>query len=575
MFGAKTGTGRGFGVFIFAFSWMTSALRPSMSKIFIRFLLVLCTLICAGQNFAQTTPQHLLDTLVVTGGVLPGYLTASGEQVLRMQLGPAMELRRFSEDGTAQWWRRYIVPEMDWSQSTVVSDGGEGAFMAGGPELRLDGDGMPLLSQFLLHADGSGSPTWSVALEWELGVLDLDGLVPTTRLVRTSDGACIVVISSTEPGFAAVRLTKVAAGGEVLWSRAFSDPLAEAGAAWGNAATILSADDGGGVYLARQELGLAALSVARVNGGGDVLWVRRFSDPAGYAMETYDVALAPSGDLVVLGRLLGVGLPSGGSLVRVAANGTLLRADRYQWELGRRLFVRPNGSFATVKVPWIYLLDDQGGVLRTHAFQEWVIEPHRFVFTMSSMDVGHERLWMQGVLRRILIQFGTQTLRPAFFTHPIDDIQGCKWTMEEGFGFTELEVAAFVREDVNGAVTTDLLPLLSVLPSEIELSTPARYDAEVFCDQAVGIAPLTSLREAGFRLAANPPLQNDEIELLDVAPGTIYVHDLQGRSIWQGESEQLRERSSIPLGGRATGMLLVHWRALDGSSSTVEKVLLP
>lgn len=541
----------------------------------IRTTLVLLTLLGTVRSASQTNAQHLLDTMVVTGGVLPGYFTASGEQVLRMQFGPAMELRRFAEDGTALWRQRYIVPFMDWSQSAVVSDGAEGAFIAGGPLLQVNGSGMPVLSQFLAHVGGTGQPSWSIDLVWDLDVIELDGLVPATRVVRTSDGGCMVVITSTEPGTRAVRLTKVAADGEVLWSRAFNDPMAEAGPAWGSTATLFCADDAGGIYLARHDQGPPALSVARVNASGDVFWVRRFSDPVGYTMEAYDIGTAPSGELLVLGRLIGPGLPSGGSIIRISAEGTLLRADLYQWELGRRLFVRADGSLATVSSPWLYLLDEQGSVSRTHTFEEWVIEPHRYVFTTTNMDVAHDRLWMQGVLRKIVIQFATQTSRPTFFSHPIGSVEGCKWTTGGGFGYTALVGSDFLREDVNGAVTADLLPLLNVLPSEIELSIPAQIDVESFCDQAVGIAVNAMVGPAGFRLASNPPVRSDVIDLLDVAAGTLHLHDLQGRSIWRGETTHGRDRWSIPVGVNASGLFMLHWRALDGASTTVEKVLIP
>jgi hypothetical protein len=546
-----------------------------MATIVIRMILLLWTLFGAVCGIAQSSAQHLLDTMVVTGGVLPGYLTASSEHVLRMQFGPALELRRFSENGYALWWRRYIVPEMDWTKSEVVSDGSEGAFMAGVPVLQVDDNGMPFLSQFLTHVDGDGTPGWSISLEWDLEAPELDGLVPTTQLIRTSDGGCIVVLSSLEPGFTMLRLTKLSSDGEISWSRAFIDPMAEAGPAWGSAGTALCADDAGGLYMARHDQGPAALSVARVNSNGDVFWVRRFSDPVGYSVEAYDVAMAPSGELMLLGRLIGLGLPSGGSLLRIASNGTLLRADRYEWELGRRLFARSDGSLATVKSPWIYLLDDLGIVYRTHAFQEWVIEPHRYVFTTTRMYVDNDRLWMQGVLRRILIQFGTQTSRPAFFSHPIDAIEGCKWTMAEGFDYATMVTSDFAREDVNGAVTVDLLPQLNVVAREIELSIPGQREVEAFCEQAVGIDTNNLVRQAGFQMASNPPSQNDVIELLDVAPGTLHLHDVQGRTIWRGETQYDRDRWSIPIGVRAPGLHMLHWRALDGGSSTIEKVLIP
>jgi hypothetical protein len=538
-------------------------------------VLALLALLAIGPGNAQTDRQHLLDTMVASSGVLSGYLTASGDQVLRIQLGPAMELRRFAEDGTPIWRRGYIVPFMDWTQSPVVSDDAEGSFMAGGPVLQVDGNGMPVLSQFLMHIDGNGSPSWSVALEWDLEIPDLDDFVPTTQLIRTTDGACIVVLTSTEPGYSAVRLTKVAADGEVQWSRTFIDPMAEAGPAWGSTGTTFCADDAGGLYLARHDQGPSSLSVARVNANGDVFWVRRYTDPAGYTMQAYDIAVEPSGELLVLGRLIGLGLPSGGSLLRIAPDGTLLRADLYQWELGRRLFVRADGSLATVSSPWLYLLDEQGSVYRTHSFQEWVVEPHRYVFTTTNMDVANDRLWMQGVLRKIVIQFATQTVRPAFFSHSIDAVEGCKWNTGDGFARTELGVSDFAREDVNGAVTIDLLPLLNVQPREIELSIPAPLGVDAFCEQAVGIAANIMAESAGFRLASNPPAQSDVIELLDVAPGTLHLHDLQGRSIWRGETTRGRDRWSIPIGFRSSGLFMLHWRALDGSSTTVEKVLIP
>lgn len=524
---------------------------------------------------AQSYEQRLLDTLVLTGGVLPGYLTSNVDHVLRMHYGPDLELHRFAENGTPLWWRRYYLNAITWEKSAVVSDGGEGAYMSADPTLTMDAVGMPLLTQFIAHVDGSGTPLWSVEVTWSIAISELDGLLPTTRLLRAADGGCIMVLSSSEPGYPNLLITRFSAVGEVLWSRVFNDPLWPLSPAWGSPDTHLCADADGGLYIARQDQGLGSVSLARINGGGDVLWIQRFAAPSGYSMETFDVALDHSGDVLVLGRLFGAELPSGGSLLRVSAAGELSHAGRYQWDLGRRLFVRSSGALAAVKIPWIYVFDEEGAVHRTHAFDGWVIEPHYFVFTMTNMEVAGEHLWMQGVLRRVLIQFNTQTSRPAFFTHSVDAIDGCQWTSGDGFGHSQVEPSEFLRESTHGAVTTDLVPRMTLLPRSMTLSIPSRLAPDPFCDQLVGLSAEPTPPSEGFRLEANPPLQSGLIQLLDVQPGTLRLMDLQGRLIWSGESSYFRESWSLPVAGLHGHPLVLHWCASDGSSVTVRKVLLP
>jgi len=535
--------------------------------------IVISTLCCSAWAAAQPNHQRVLDTAVVANGVLPGYLTTTGEHVLRMQFGPALEMHRYAEDGTQLWGRQYSVEGTAWNTSAATGDASDGGVVLGNAEV-IDREGPdPRVAMFHMGVGGDGAVL--SAGRFELGIVPSIAvdLQPTTQLVKSSDGSTFILIGSADPGHPLLFIVKRSATGELLWVRGLGDTLIGTTAAWGDPNTRVCTDGQGGLFALRRGPFATSNWIARVNAGGDLVWLRSFDDPSGYTIDAYDIAPSSTGELLVLGRMFATGMPSGGTLQRISPQGDLLRYDRYPWDVGRRLFVEEDGSMATVKTPWIYRLDDTGEVLWSKYFSDWMIDPHQYIFEMTNMEVQQGRLWKQGVLRRILVQFNTQRLLPAFATHPLDSIVGCQWDGDDGFSPTALDVSTFTSTAPSGQSFMDLNGNVQQLPAEVQISLPNMLSPSLLCDQVVGVADIPPA-DHGPHLPSNPVMIGTAIELLDLEPGVVVLMDAHGRSLWSSRVETRHERLSIAPQHRATGLYYLRWVAADGSRAKVLKVVV-
>ncbi|MEX1132558.1 MAG: hypothetical protein WEC15_04980, partial [Flavobacteriales bacterium] len=241
--------------------------------------------------------------------------------------------------------------------------------------------------------------------------------------------------------------------------------------------------------------------------------------------------------------------------------------------IGRRLFVLEDGSMAAVKIPVVYRLDASGTVLWVRSFEDWVIDPHQYIFAMTNMEVEHGRLWMQGVLRRILIQFNTQRLLPAFATHPLDAIDGCQWAEATGFGFVALDITTMPSTSITGPIIQVLDELVRSTPVAVAVEDPGSRDLIPFCDQVVSV-PVVASQSSGFRLVANPVERGAAIEVRDASPGLFTLSDAQGRSVWQYRVSATNDRVELPSAPRSAGVHHLRWLPTDGSSGATVKVLV-
>lgn len=522
---------------------------------------------------AQPGSQRLLDTAVVANGVLPGYFTASGEHIIRMQYGPALEMHRYAQDGTALWWHRYSAEGIAWNTSVVASDGAEGAVVLGNATVE-DRDGPePRLTVMHMAVDGVGAVQQSAYLELGLDQSLAPEFQPESRLVPASDGAMYLVVSASDIGHPQLLIVKRSAAGALLWARGLGDVELGGASPWGDPATLVCADRAGGLYLARRDLGSTSLLAARIDADGTLLWMQRFEDPDNYVVESFDIASSPDGGLLVLGRMIGTGLPSGGTLQRISPQGQQLAWERYQWDIGRRLFVLGDGSMAAVKVPRIYRLDGAGTVVGTRSFEDWVIDPHQYIFAMTNMEVAHGHLWMQGALRRILIQFNTQRVWPAFATHPVDTIVGCQWQGDESYGSTAVDVASLTQTALQGQVLQVLDDRLSDTPVEVVLTLPDRHDPIPFCDQVVGLNDVI-VQPPTLTVLGNPVMRGSTIELSGGGPGLYTLCDAQGRMLWAFRTETTAERLTLPAAPTAAGPHFLRWTPKDGGPGIAVKVLV-
>jgi hypothetical protein len=535
------------------------------------FLLLLLPAL-SGNVFAQSGHQSYLDTSVVTDGVLAGYPIASGGEVLRMQYGPMLELHRYDADGLPMWWRGYSIAGATWEFGAVASDGDEGARMLSAP--RSVTTGQQRVEFEVLSVDGSGTPQWSFGAAIDVSAVQGADMIPRLRLVRGIEGSCFVLLDSSDPGYGLLRIMKFSALGEVLWVHGVDENEPGAGPAWGSAGTLACSDGVGGLFLARHEPGAASLWVAHMDATGALLWTRSLDDPDGYTVDVFDMAVDAAGNVRVLGRMNGQSLPSGGLLLRLSGAGALLRADRYQWDIGRKLFILEDGSMAAVKIPWIYRMDTTGTVVRSASFQEWVIEPHLHVFSMTNMDVDHGRLWMQGALRRILIQFGTQRLWPAFASHPVDSIAGCQWESDLGFATTPLDTALFGTASWLPITALDLAGTFGAESVPVVLSDVDRHDPLPLCNFTVGLAEDAVAATPAMVLATTLVQRGTDLEFLELMPGTVEVRDVLGRLIMRQVVRSHQGRYGLSLPPEALGTMVVRWVATDGSSSSSAKFIV-
>lgn len=536
-------------------------------------LLLLLFVLRPTATMAQPNHQRLLDSAVVANGVLPGYLTASGEHVLRMQFGPVLEMHRYAADGTAMWWNSYVVEGTAWNTSVVVSDGDEGAVLLGNATVEDREGPDPRLVVMHMAVDGDGMVEQSALLEYELDAAAAAEFQPVTRLVRASDGAVYMIVASVDIGHPQLLILKRSQEGVIEWARGLGDPVSGSASPWGDPATMVCADGAGGLYAVRRDLGSTSLLAARIGSDGSLLWMKRFDDPAGYTVETYDIARSVSGELLVLGRMLGTGLPSGGTLQSISPEGGLTAWNRYQWDIGRRLFVLPDGSMAAVKLPGIYRLDAAGAVLWVKSFEDWMIDPHHYIFAMTNMEVENDRLWMQGVLRRILVQFNTQRLLPAFATHPLDSIEGCQWAEDIGFGSVALDTSVMPSSFITGSVMQVLDGRVQSTPVVVSLTDPGRRHLIPFCDQVVSV-PAVAPQNRGFRLIANPVERGAAIEVRDASRGLFTLTDAQGRLMWQFRQNTSMERIELPSAPHVSGVHHLRWVPVDGGLGSTVKVLV-
>ncbi len=558
------------GLRVFNFVLMPRSISHPIRKLLLK-LLAACVLVPAiGQ--AQTDHQRLLDTAIVGNGVLGGYLTASGEQVMRMQFGAALEVRRFAEDGTPVWWQRYSVLGAEWNRSITLSDGAEGAVMLGNATL-LD-PGTPQSRVELVHfgVDGEGQVNGGHRLQMAIDPLFSSEYQPVVQLVRGSEQAMFLLFRSTFPGDPHLLIAKRNADGSIAFVRGLRDGSGF-GSSWGDPGTMVCADGAGGLYVAHRDLGASSTLAGRISASGTLLWMGRFEDPEGYAVSAYDIASSPGGDLLILGKMVGEDLPSGGMLHTISPEGSTLHLDRYQWDMGRRLYVLADGSMATVKEPWVYRLDGLGEVLWSMYFEDWVLGPHHYIFETTAMQFEHDRLWMQGVLRRVLIQFNTQRSVPGFMTHPVDSIRGCQWNSTTGFGSVSMDVNSLISSPLDSVLFETLDADAVNIPVDVVVSQPEVRSTSPFCDQAVGMAEV-EFASAPFEVFPNPVERGASIELLDPVPGRYILSDAQGRILWQRELRGKQERIEVPISNAAAGVHFLRVVPSDGSLGSTAKVLV-
>lgn len=521
---------------------------------------------------AQDDRQRLLDTLVATGGVVPGWFTANGDHVLRMQANEVLQLRGYDPDGVPLWATAVQVQNEVWSSSKALGDGGDGALMVGALRLEQDGAGTPQLVMPALRVLSAGQVAWARVFRIPLDSEVLEDLQPAARLLRSSDGGWFVVIGSTAFVHPRAHVVKLNDQGQMEWVRGIGGMAWTSGAAWGSADVMLSPDQEGGLFISRYELFEERLYMLRMNASGAVIWHTYFGDIEGYALAPYDIATDLNGDLLLLGRVEGIDQPSGGLMARFSSQGEALEAFRYQWDVGTRLHVLPDGSMLAVKEPWLYRMDATGAVLWARSFQSTTIEAEQYLLAPTNMEVAHGRLWVQGVLRRILLQFNTQRLLPAFMDHPLDAIEGCQWETAGSFSRSALDAAAFVATALPPPEVVQLEATMEVpelLVSEIPFYWPAS-----FCAQLVSVEESTANEEGPLVLGGS--LSLDGLVVVQVpGAGRLEVCDTGGRVLRSEEMDRSSDRHALQLPAHIRGMLLLRWVARDGSAQRTGRVMIP
>jgi hypothetical protein len=526
--------------------------------------LVLCCTWAAGGVMAQT--QLVLDTGMAANGLLAGYSTSDGGRVVRSQLQEVLVHRRFEEDGTPGWHRRYQAPGVAWADGALVPTSTDGAILCGSPALAAwPGAPGQSLSLPFLAMDADGLPLWSTRLFLQVAE-SAPAQGNTVRMLRAANGDVITLLGHSDPGTAQLRVVRMGGEGQVQWAIGLGSQDALPAMPWGAPGTLACMDGNGGLLLVRIAPEAGALVMVRVDGNGVVDRTRAWLHEGPYDLELHDMAIGVGEEVLVLGRMAATGLPSGGMLMRFDVDGDPLSVDRYQWDVGTQLFPTPDGGFFSFDQPWLYRTGGDRQVQWARFHENWAAGEHLFVPDLTEVDIAHGRLRMHGALRRIHVQSNTQRVMPLFMQYAWDDLDGCQLGAETGFGYTAVGDGFLAEAPMEPPPVQDLGPTTVLVAQTVTVSDELVIEPGPLCNFVTGITALPGEEQVGFSLAGNPIPSGTAIQLRAVLPGMLRLLDAKGRLVWQGTVPTAMDRFELALPMGAAGLYLLRWDGPDGRS---------
>lgn len=537
---------------------------PALRNTALAFALVAC-----GSARAQFPLQLVVDSALALGAAMNGYVTEGFGQVIRAQQANALEYRAFDVEGLPLWQRRFETDWSDWVFGELVPSGASGSIACSSPLLSLVPE-QNELELALLAVDATGNAAWGKRLA--LGLPTEQPPAPRLKCFPSADQGIFILQYTVAPGDPVLNVLKVSANGELLWAYALSQSNAAGTTAWGDGFTRAAPDPNGGILLARSEQALGHLDLVHLAADGTLAAAQRLQNLSEYGVELYDLVFETGTRVLLLGRLAASTAPSGGMLMALNENWEVDRLTRYQFDIGRRLFLVPGNGAVVMDAPWIYRLQEEGEVLRAWVLQNWTMDTYGYTRSLNSLAVKDGMLWMQGVLQQILIQFNTQRIMPHFALHLLDDPSGCQLDEVQGFGFTRMDPASLAATTPAPVLLTDLLPSITwsdlfVSVSDLEARVPIDL-----CLFTVGLEE--EGREPGFQVNGTVVEAGMPIQLSGLKPGVLSLHDAVGRVLWSGAVQAGDGRLELQPPTRTPGVYLIRWTAKDGSEGQVVRVVV-
>lgn len=550
---------------------MVSQMR-STTPLQMRSMVALACLALAGQHvLAQDAREHVMDTLVATGGVIPGVFTSTGEHVLAGQFGERLRLLRYTPAGVPVWATDKIFPGTDWAKATSIATDVDGAIMVGTATVSSPAPGSFSLAAPWVRIGSNGQVEQAQGWQVELPAVVATDLQPLVELLAASNGGTYMVVRSSDPLQAMLIVARFDGMGQPQWVGVLGPANGEG--PWGNSSTRVAVDAAGGLQLVRHDAFQRGTHLVRLAPEGQVSEVQFLEDPDGYDLEVFDAKVDQDGGTVLIGRMMSPDLPSGGCLIHLGSDGEVRSALRYPWDIGRRLWPLQDGSYLAMDHPWSYRIALNGQITYLRYMTDDILDAELYEFVPALVGVSTDVFYMQGALRRFLLQFATQRLRPAFITHPVDAVEGCQWETSAGFLPMILAPGTFRQGQVDQPFWSLLPNTGSLVDLQVEEQPLPLRQVGAYCDAIVGLPDPVVPNASGLYIAG--PLQHGApLWLGGVSKGEVQVLDPLGRILASTPVRIGQERVQVALPPNASGPLLLRWIAADGASSGTLRVWL-
>jgi len=261
--------------------------------VFVGLLLILGTLIPAGKviaeentHWAKTYSGECEDTARAVAIAPNGDIIVAGyTESFGAGYGDVWVLRLDSE-GNVKWQKTYGGSDKDWAAAVAVADNGD-VIVAGGTE----SFGAGKADVWVLRLDENGNVKWQKTY----GGKGYD----VARSVAIAENGDIIVVGGTESfgaGKADVWVLRLDENGNVKWQKTYGGSSYD----WGHAVAIT---DNGDVIVAGSTDSFGThedVLVLRLDTNGNVKWQKTYGGSSDD--DAYSVAIAPNGDIIVVGR---------------------------------------------------------------------------------------------------------------------------------------------------------------------------------------------------------------------------------------------------------------------------------
>ncbi|WP_148206273.1 NHL repeat-containing protein [Thermococcus gammatolerans] len=317
--------------------------------VFVGLLLILGTLIPAGKviaeentHWAKTYRGECEDTARAVAIAPNGDIIVAGyTESFGAGYGDVWVLRLDSE-GNVKWQKTYGGSDKDWAAAVAVADNGD-VIVAGGTE----SFGAGKADVWVLRLDENGNVKWQKTY----GGKGYD----VARSVAIAENGDIIVVGGTESfgaGKADVWVLRLDENGNVKWQKTYGGSSYD----WGHAVAIT---DNGDVIVAGSTDSFGThedVLVLRLDTNGNVKWQKTYGGIRGDI--AFAVAIAPNGDIIVTGHTKSFGdWDSDVWVLRLDGNGNVKWQKTYGGSSDDDAYsvaIAPNGDIIVVGRTWSF-----------------------------------------------------------------------------------------------------------------------------------------------------------------------------------------------------------------------------